>query len=223
MIDFYVATPEDTDEVLKEFWDSFKTSRYFINSNTTLLSQHIETIMKTPYIVEPDKVLFRARILDEGVDQYSDPDLTAPPEKYVGIGRLNPRRIRYLYAAEGDKTAAAEMRPWINATIVIATVTPKKQMNVIDFVPTEEEKNRPNSFKRQISEKLSAPVRPNIADIEYLPTQAIAEYIKLKGFDGIRYQSAVDPDGVNYCFFNPDCFDVTVTHKLELKKIDYKF
>lgn len=222
-MEFYVATPEDTDRVLKEFWDLFKTSRYFINSNTTLLGQHIETIMREPYIVEPDKVLFRARILDEGVEQYLDSDLTAPPEKYVGVGRLNPRRIRYLYAAESDETAAAEMRPWINSTIVIATVTPKKQLNVVDFVPTEEEKTRPNSFKRQISEKLSAPVRPNIAEIEYLPTQAIAEHIKLKGFDGIRYQSAVDPDGVNYCFFNPDCFHITISRELRLNKIKYMF
>src|SRR5690606_36224815 len=176
-----------------------------------------------PYTLDTARIMYRARILDEGEQKYSDDDLLAPPEKIVGVGRLNPRRIRYLYAAESDRTAASEMRPWINARITIATVKPKQLIKVVNFVPSEEEKSRLNSFKRQISERFSAPIRSNISEIEYLPTQAIAEYLKTRGFDGIRYQSAIDPNGINYCFFEPDCFDIKISHDLKLNAIHYDF
>lgn len=40
------------------------------------------------------------------------------------------------------------------------------------------------------------------SDIGYLPTQAIAEYIKNNGYDGIKYSSSISKDGYNIAVFN---------------------
>ncbi|MPY18870.1 RES family NAD+ phosphorylase [Paenibacillus glucanolyticus] len=102
-------------------------------------------------------------------------ELAAPPEHLVGIGRLNQRGVRYLYLADTAKTAVTELRPWINAVVTVADVKAKRSLKVIDFVPKDTDNE--SSFKRIIGELFSRPVRLDISDKEYLPTQCIAEFV----------------------------------------------
>lgn len=106
------------------------------------------------------------------------------------------------------------MRPWRKAVLTIATAKAKEAINVIDFVPKDTES--PDSFKRIIGELFSRPVRPDISEIEYLPTQCIAEFVKRNGFAGVRYESAVNQGGVNYCFFDPECMEIRISHRVEV-------
>jgi hypothetical protein len=42
---------------------------------------------------------------------------------------------------------------------------------------------------------------------KYVPCQALAEFIKNAKFDGIRYPSALNPDGHNIVLFDPGVAD----------------
>ncbi|MEK4456848.1 RES family NAD+ phosphorylase [Paenibacillus sp. FSL R10-2748] len=216
---FYVAQPEDTNNAIQEYINQFNDSRFFLDKKSRLLDTFVNSLKTIP--ITTGETFYRGRLLDEGKSNYESKDLQAPPENLVGVGRLNPRRIRYLYVTEHDYTAAAELRPWISAVVGIATAIPKYDFEVLDFVPTQEERERKNSYKRQLSEMFSRPVRPNIADVEYLATQSIAEYVKQRGIGGIRYQSAVDPKGVNYCLFDPECMEITFSHYLQINNVEY--
>ena len=49
---------------------------------------------------------------------------------------------------------------------------------------------------------------PNYGDPQdYIPTQYLCEYLRQKGFDGIRYKSAVSPEGTNLIIFDTDSAD----------------
>ncbi|KOY12737.1 RES family NAD+ phosphorylase [Paenibacillus xylanivorans] len=215
----YIAQPEDTDMAIQEYIDQIKERRFFIDKESRLLDIFISSL--NTFNISKEDVFYRGRILDEGKTEYTDSELHAPPINLVGVGRLNPRRVRYLYVTDTAHTAAAELRPWISAVVVVGKAIPKRELKVLNFVPTEEEKNKEKSYRRQVSQMFSQPVRPNISDVEYLVTQSIAEYVKLKGFDGIRYQSAVDSKGVNYCLFDPESMNIENSHKLKINHIDY--
>lgn len=77
--------------------------------------------------------------------------------------------------ADTAKTAVTELRPWINAVVTVADVKAKRSLKVIDFVPKDTDNE--SSFKRIIGELFSRPVRLDISDKEYLPTQCIAEFV----------------------------------------------
>ncbi|MCC8433455.1 RES family NAD+ phosphorylase [Brevibacillus sp. M2.1A] len=215
----YVATADDTKKQWDEFVNGFKTQRFFISEDETLLKNHVSQIIHDNlHAISKGKKFVRARINNEGKDFSKNKELAAPPEHLVGTGRLNQRGIRYLYVADIAKTAVAELRPWINAVITVADVKAKRNLKVIDFVPKDTDNE--SSFKRIIGELFSRPVRPDISDIEYLPTQCIAEFVKRNGYDGVRYASAVNPGGINYCLFDPDCVSVKISHKVLVTTIN---
>lgn len=52
-----------------------------------------------------------------------------------------------------------------------------------------------------IGEALSRPVAPTTIDVEYVPTQMLAEAFGIRGFDGILYKSHLGK-GVNVVVFD---------------------
>ncbi|HWO74639.1 MAG TPA: RES family NAD+ phosphorylase [Bacillus sp. (in: firmicutes)] len=215
----YSATPSDTRQQWADFVNKFKTRRFFVDEEEILLKHHVTQIIRdNVYPISHAETFYRARINREDNTSFKNEDLEAPPEHLVGNGRLNQRRVRCLYIADHPKTAIAEMRPWRKALLTVAEVRLKSTItdpiNVIDFVPKTTDS--PDSFKRIIGEFFSRPVRPDISDLEYLPTQCIAEFVKRNGYAGIRYESAVNPGGVNYCLFDPDCMEIKISHEIEV-------
>ncbi|GAB7058252.1 hypothetical protein JCM16163A_50010 [Paenibacillus sp. YK5] len=215
----YVATASDTKKQWEEFVNEFKTRRFFVGENEVLLQNHVSQIIRdNVYTINRGKKFTRARINEKDKDFIKNKELAAPPEHLVGVGRLNQKGIRYLYIADTTKTAVAELRPWINAVITVADVKAKRSLKVIDFVPKSTDNE--SSFKRIIGELFSKPVRPDISDLEYLPTQCIAEFVKRNGYDGVRYASAVNPNGINYCLFDPDCMSIKISHKVSVTTVN---
>ena len=53
----------------------------------------------------------------------------------------------------------------------------------------------------RLSEELTLPVLPKSANLEYLPSQYLCEFIKHCEYDGVIYRSAMGV-GVNYAIFN---------------------
>ena len=131
-------------------------------------------------------------------------DSDAPPKEFTKVGRANPVGISFLYAATDKKTAIMEMRPQIGQNYNICKIKLCKKIRIFDFTYTTADLKEGEYVKAgdlyTISKEFS---RPNYGDVEdYIPTQYLCEYLRKKGFDGIKYKSAVSPDGINLIIFD---------------------
>jgi hypothetical protein len=136
-----------------------------------------------------------------------------PPRIKATAGRANPAGIPYLYVAEKEVTAVSEIRPFLGAKVTIAQVKPKQTLRVIDLTritpidsPFEHSdlslQVEKNALLGILNRELSKPVSPTLAEIEYIPTQYLAEVILNANYDGIRYKSAMNEGGFNVVFFD---------------------
>lgn len=125
------------------------------------------------------------------------------PPKGIQIkgGRGNPFNIRYLYLSDSPYTALSEVRPLLNSKVSIAKITNTCEKNIADFSRNLDS----NEFYNKLTLEFSSFCANE--EIDYLPTQYIAELIKYNGFDGIKYRSSLHRGGINYMFFSDEQFD----------------
>ncbi len=192
----------------------------------------IETILSY-LLLKPgilDRIKEKYMTLKEKHDSFwgfSATESDAPPESKTADMRANPRGIPYLYASEDIDTAMIEMRPQLGQVYNVATIKTKGEVKIFDF--TKENIGEPTE-KRMFSLRVLDNMFsiPNYGDpFEYLPTQCICEYIKLLGYDGIRFNSSLIQGGKNLVLFDVnkdakkylvDGSEVYVVNKI---KIDY--
>lgn len=115
----------------------------------------------------------------------------------------------FLYAASDEKTAIMEMRPQIGQYFNVCKIEICSNILLFDFTYTTNELKEDEYTKSgdlyAISKEFSYPNYGNPQD--YIPTQYLCEYLRQKGFDGIRYKSAVSPEGTNLIIFDTDSAD----------------
>ena len=159
---------------------------------------------------QANKLLFRARINAKDDDRpYDLGKMGAPGKNEAAHGRLNPTGIPYLYLASDRDTAISEVRPWVGCKATIAEFKLTREARLINFstkyrvnVPEGDEHKAPEfTWRELIAWMFSAPFDPR-DDTIYVPTQYLAERIKGAGFDGILYDSALDPRGYNVALFD---------------------
>ncbi|MBU4485360.1 MAG: RES family NAD+ phosphorylase [Candidatus Delongbacteria bacterium] len=176
---------------------------------------------------------FRARI-DEKFE-FSGRKMRKPPVHLSTNGRANPFGISYLYLASDIKTAISEIRPYKNECLSVAEFKAKEELLMADLRTPKDVispfllngeyelnfilENLP--FISQLSEELSKPVNPKEANLEYLPSQYLCEFIKHIGFDGIVYNSSL-AKGINFAIFNDSKIKVIKTIRYKIKDIDVK-
>lgn len=198
-------------------WDSIRTS--------------LELLVRT---YAKGSRYFRARISEDPIDKR---EMGKPPKEKANAGRANPVGIPYLYLATDPETTYYESRAGLHEQIFLGEFESKENLNVvslerIEFLgPVEiqelgfdlEEFVRFRGFLMKLSEELSKPIRKKDSDFDYLPTQYLCEYIKsVLGFDGVQYQSAMNPSGSNLAIFNDhkvECIGVKV---LKVDEVKYK-
>ncbi len=164
--------------------------------------------------------VFRARI-QNGIPQFKKSEMGMPPAKRASGGRANPVGIPYFYAASNVETAIAETRPHpgnnvsickfkISDTLeVLNLINPRKDISPfkVAFNQGDEEYllrlRYDVEFLCHLGEELSKPITPEVAELEYLPTQYLCELIKKSQFDGVKFKSSVG-NGVNYTLFSED-------------------
>ncbi len=85
--------------------------------------------------------------------------------------------IAYWYAATDARTAIAETRPWRGTILTVAELQATRDLQLIDCVlPVDAGAKDPESHNwKLIGEAFSRPVTQNKRDIEYVPTQMLAE------------------------------------------------
>ncbi|TXC68266.1 RES domain-containing protein [Sphingorhabdus soli] len=143
-----------------------------------------------------------------------EPKHMIPDPHLVGEGRVNVKGIACLYLSTNEETAALEVRPLIGSYVSIAQFKIVRDLRIVDC----SEKLVKNLFAflnpnmtseeielhvwTEINDAFSAPVERADSGLTYVPTQIIAETLRLQGYDGIAYKSGYGEDGFNVALFD---------------------
>lgn len=162
--------------------------------------------------------IYRARIQTAN-SIFKKQEMGMPPSHLTKGGRANPIGIPYFYAASNDVTAIAETRPHPGNKVTVCKFRTTQDLKMLNLINPRE---RISPFKIAFEQgdeyyllrlrydveflchlgaELSKPITPDVAELEYLPTQYLCELIKKSQFDGVKFQSSVG-DGVNYTLFS---------------------
>lgn len=161
----------------------------------------------------PDKELksfFRARVFqsDDKMDAAlcrPDQQLGPPTSVYASAGRMNARGISVFYGANEPRVAIAEVRPPVGSKVLVAQFEIIRPMRLLDLVAFKDIHITGSVFDKEfagrleramflksLSDRITRPVMPNDEDFEYLPTQAISDFLATEAsvpLDGILFPS----------------------------------
>jgi RES domain/HEPN/RES N-terminal domain 1 len=235
-----------TGDIWNEFAEHLKRKRRFIPKPDEF--QHLsnpadwlpDALEAAVVKVTPVSVFFRAR---EGSvrENFGHPkalpatQMSTPPPEKARRNRANAAGIPYFYVAEEEATAIAECRPFVGAKVSVCKTRAKKPLKVADLTKFHgvgspfghgdlDALIERNTLLNALNEELAKPVNPEENEVEYVPTQYLAELILNAGYDGIRYRSAVNESGRNLVFFNPDDLEVqSDTRLVEIKSIEVHY
>ena len=177
--------------------------------------------------------IFRARIQPNEV-VIPLTEMGSPPAHLSKNGRANPVGIPYLYAATTPETAIAETRPHPGDLLSVARFKvlgslrllnlqhPRKTISPFDVDETELATLRHDlAFLSHLEGELSKPILPRVADLEYLPTQYLCEFIKNCGYDGVVFRSSIS-SGANITLFNNTKVEPELLLQYEVTKLNYE-
>jgi hypothetical protein len=192
--------------------------------------QRSEAWLYPVHMLEPGKApaLFRARVVDEtelnAVHHDPSVQLGPPPRRRGRPNRMNPSGVLAFYGSLDLTTCIAELRPLVGARVVSAEFDIRRPLAVLDttrFAAPPKELNlfakdhvrrlAQWRFMQRFMTEIARPISPLDEHIDYVPTQAVAEYLhKLhtvrmgraqRRIDAILYRSAQRPAGVNIVLF----------------------
>ena len=147
-------------------------------------------------------------------------ELSAPPQKLSKHNRLSPKGIPCFYGAFNQETAVAEVRPAIHSLIVSCQFKLRRPIKVIDLTVFRKVKDYKPFDKRyaarhklfrflnEFLKELETPISPENADLDYLPTQVVAEYFQhhmkaaSEEIEGVIFYSSQRKNGKNIALFN---------------------
>lgn len=195
-------------------------ARYFSRSAQFILEQifseigGLQTTHPGPVVVEvgPSKginAIFRARVFAGECDKLKEAlkepwqHLGTPPSDAAGAGRMNARGIAVFYGAMNAATALAEVRPPVGSQVAVARFHILRDLRLLDlsalrnvfvegsiFNPETIKQMQKANFLQILSLLMSRAIMPNEEASEYLPTQAVAEYLGNEvGLDGMIFPS----------------------------------
>jgi len=128
-----------------------------------------------------------------------------PPPKYATAGRMNSQGVAVFYGATDRRVAISEVRPVVGSKVVVAAFEFTRPVRLLDlealtslmgtgsiFDPVEFERREKLAFLRKLTRLLTTPVMPGEEELEYLPTQAVADFLAEKAdpaIDGLQFRS----------------------------------
>lgn len=146
-------------------------------------------------------------------------ELGAPPKERAANNRMSAAGVPLLYVSKDQETCMAEIRPSIGDMVVVGKFTSTSELKFFDFnVLTHGLQYAPLSFfdseykqrdehrkfvLEYMHDEIARPVRAT--DIDYVMTQALAEYIRYHKpgeFNGISFRSVQRKSGVNFVLFD---------------------
>lgn len=230
-----------------DIWNEFENKLIYENRffpNCRLIELLNEIIENNQKVIKQDIILYRARIFrkdnafmysnsvieqlqaisnsKKGFYGFGENECGAPTCDKATAGRSNPENIAYLYLADNKYTAMCEIRPFLNSKVNIAEFKVKSDLNIIDLssISTPRPTSLLEAVNIYILYNFSIPVN-NDEKKKYLPTQYIAEYIKNKGYDGIKYGSSLSNIGNNITVFDKNKAEAIGSKVYEIEQISY--
>lgn len=143
--------------------------------------------------------------------------LGTPPPGIASAGRMNAAGIPVFYGADSAETCIAELRPPVGAYVATGRFEITRPIKVLDltkldrayanysrFDPAYESKTTRLQFLQRFEDKIARPIMPDDEAMEYLPTQALAEFFRdhySPNIDAILYRSVQR---------GPDCRNIAI-------------
>ncbi|HED8873772.1 RES family NAD+ phosphorylase [Pseudomonas aeruginosa] len=168
--------------------------------------------------------LYRARVFqsEKGLSEalsWPERHLGPPPAAVAGAGRMNPRGISVFYGATAAPIAVAEVRPPVGSQVLVGRFKIVRKLRLLDltalkfvsepgslFDPEFSRRLERAKFLRSLSEHMTQPVMPDDEAMDYLPTQAIADFLATGSeleLDGILFPSVqAESRGKNVVLFH---------------------
>ncbi|MBS3909568.1 MAG: RES family NAD+ phosphorylase [Actinobacteria bacterium] len=223
-----------------EKWATFRDeimrkNRFFFQHDLDLdsLKELFDTYLETD-ASEFGGLLYRARIQLDNSGIPLD-EMGCPSAEHAKNGRANPVGIPYLYVATTPETAIAETRPHPGDQLSVAQfevttalrllnlMNPRKTISPFSVVSEDELRalRYDLEFLCHLENELSKPVLPRVADLEYLPTQYLCEFIKNCGYDGVVYKSSIS-NGANVALFDDSKVQAEELTQYEVTKLIYE-
>jgi hypothetical protein len=207
-------------------WDAFKYlvkhNRRFFDvesdwSRELLLTDLFEQFVSHSYVLTKGAEIWRARVAD-GDTPITPMDIErsigAPPNTSSKHSRMSPTGIPYFYTSSDVATCLSEIKPPIGSTVWLGKFELFEDLTLFNLgaVPTIEipsifdptfdgDVRWANHFFKRFYEEISSPIDQDKQDLEYIPIQILAEYIRTREFDGIRFPSSQNLNGTNYTLF----------------------
>jgi len=178
-------------------------------------------------VIDPstkDRVVYRARVSFTQRDLekiLTSPveELGPPPSRHAKAGRMNAQGISVFYGAMDANTCIAEVRAPVGSHVVLGQFEIIKPVRVLDFDMLNKiyvsgsyfdlefsTRLGRNAFLRHLVSEIARPVMPADEEVEYLPTQAVSEFLAESfepRIDGIVFHSIqTDGEGRNLVLFN---------------------
>ncbi|WP_334322720.1 RES family NAD+ phosphorylase [Gilliamella apicola] len=169
---------------------------------------------------------------------YQSEDMKMPPKNLVHPGRLNSEGIGVLYLSSGRRITINEIRPEVGDEVATAELTVKRDLNIADLrkldnIPVFEsgvdseflvkyQINR--DILNSISTQMKKPSGSQCNNLDYLPTQYISDFIKLK-YDGIKYGSTLTSKrnrAYNLALFSDEDVEVNNISYKRITSTNYK-
>lgn len=218
-------------------WEKFTYSIKSMNRfhsghvNLELLKQLFESPGMQKVIKKGESEYFRARISDQS--GLKPENMGAPPIHLTSAGRANSQGIRCLYLASDLETTIHEIRARDLDYVSVGKFKATKDLKIVDLANLD--KISPfnigvfdiewfainMAILKKISKEIAKPLRRQDSDLDYLPSQYIADYIKSLGYDGISYRSTLHKEGVNYAIFDPKKFECSSVQLVYIDSLQY--
>jgi hypothetical protein len=217
----------------RQFSEALKYQNRFYNSifNPDALASFVSYSVKH---YPSGTVMYRARI-SKDKHGFLPNEMGAPPRDKRAAGRVNPEGVEVLYLSSKDITALYEVRSNLYDYVTIGEFKLLRDIRIVNlagisvvspfiYAATNDLQQYAVNQKclKEIAEDIGKPLRRNDSQLEYLPTQIIAEFIKSQGYDGVEYSSTMTKDGYNLAIFSECLFECTQTRVYEIAELIYK-
>jgi hypothetical protein len=232
-------------DAFRRFARSVKQSgRYFRDTNSdAFLDLLLGEAKSRVQLVPTGSRLWRAQLgyeLEEHIDfdeeVWAEP-VPLPPSRMKPLpdrareGRANPKGIAYLYLATRRETAMAEVRPWIGSYVSVGQFEILRELRLVNC--TEESERMlhfgdppPERWDEEVwqdvDDAFSRPVVSTDEAPDYVPTQILAEFFKVNGFDGVAYRSSLG-QGHNIVLFDPNNAELEACGLYHVKNLSFAF
>ncbi|CAA6816889.1 MAG: Unknown protein [uncultured Sulfurovum sp.] len=211
-------------------WDGFTKKvkhslRFFdtVDFNRKEELEKLDIFFEKLYTDNIDELVYRTRGISEkdkeDIELNPSENLGKAPPKLAKHNRFSPSGISYIYLASDEKTAIYEAYDESRELYAVGKFKLDSDLRFIDLRksvfneklqsyidPYSEEFEALTYCASKAAEKfvvdIQKPIKNNSKDLDYLPTQILAEYIQSLGYDGFVFDSSKNRGGYNIVLFH---------------------